>query len=87
MLDIIARPVRICRSAALTGLLAFAVVAAGPARAEGTYAQRMACTGDAFRLCSDYIPDATAVRACMIAKKPQLSEGCRATFARTTASR
>jgi len=42
--------------------------------------QEQACTGDAFRLCSSEIPDVQRVTACMVAKKSQLSPGCRAQF-------
>lgn len=42
--------------------------------------QEQACTGDAFRLCSSEIPDVSRVTACMVAKKSQLSPGCRAQF-------
>lgn len=66
-------------------ILGLAVVAAtaslGKAQ-EATSAQRVACTPDAWRLCSDEIPDASAVKACMIAKIDQLSGTCRATFPR-----
>jgi hypothetical protein len=42
--------------------------------------QEQACTGDAFRLCSSEIPDVNRVTACMVAKRSQLSPGCRAQF-------
>jgi hypothetical protein len=42
--------------------------------------QQQACMGDAFRLCSGAIPDVDQVTACMVAKKSQLSPGCRAFF-------
>jgi len=42
--------------------------------------QEQACTGDAFRLCSSEIPDVDRVTACMVARKSQLSPGCRAFF-------
>ena len=42
--------------------------------------QQQACTPDAFRLCSDAIPDVDRVTACMIARKSQLSPGCRVYF-------
>ena len=45
-----------------------------------TQEQQQLCTGDAMRLCSSEIPDVDRVTACMIAKKSQLSEGCRAVF-------
>jgi hypothetical protein len=54
---------------------------------EATYAQRMACTPDAFRLCSSHIPDADAVRICMIANKAKLSAACLATFPRDVVTR
>jgi hypothetical protein len=64
------------------------LAAAATARAEeATYAQRVACTPDAFRLCSAEIPDADAVKSCMIAKKAQLSAACRAMFPKEVVSR
>ncbi len=42
--------------------------------------QQQACSGDAFRLCGPEIPDVDRVTACMVAKKAQLSPGCRAFF-------
>ncbi len=42
--------------------------------------QQQACTPDAFRLCGDAIPDVDRVTACMIARKAQLSPGCRLYF-------
>jgi hypothetical protein len=39
----------------------------------GTPEQRAACTSDAFRLCSNYIPDATSVENCLRQKKSQPS--------------
>ncbi|THD64263.1 MAG: hypothetical protein E7813_16835 [Bradyrhizobium sp.] len=45
-----------------------------------TAEQQQACSGDAFRLCSSEIPDVDRVTVCMIAKKSQLSPGCRVFF-------
>jgi len=42
--------------------------------------QQQACTGDAFRLCSSAIPDVDRVTACMVARKAELSPGCRVFF-------
>jgi hypothetical protein len=42
--------------------------------------QQQACTGDAFRLCSDAIPDVDRVAVCMIRRKSELSPGCRVFF-------
>ncbi len=47
---------------------------------QGTPEERAACTPDAFRLCSAYIPDAAAVEACLRLRKPNLSGACRAVF-------
>jgi hypothetical protein len=53
---------------------------AAPAMAQGTQAQRDACTGDAMRLCGEHIPDAGRTGACLNAKRAQLSPACRAVF-------
>src|ERR1700712_6089794 len=42
--------------------------------------QQQACSGDAFRLCGPEIPDVDRVTACMVARKAELSPGCRAFF-------
>jgi hypothetical protein len=42
--------------------------------------QEQLCTGDAFRLCSSEIPNVERVTACMIQKRSQLSDGCKAVF-------
>lgn len=42
--------------------------------------QEQMCTGDAMRLCGTEIPDVGRVTACMIQKKAQLSDGCKAVF-------
>jgi hypothetical protein len=46
------------------------------ANAEVSDAVRQACTPDAMRLCSEFIPDAGKVRTCMMRKRRELSEGC-----------
>ena len=60
-------------------LLAGALAAfCGPDRAgaQAVDAQQ-ACTPDAMRLCSEFIPDRGRVASCMMSKRSQLSEGCR----------
>ncbi len=47
---------------------------------EVTEQQREACEPDAFRLCSNEIPDIPRVTACMTANKARLSAPCRAVF-------
>jgi hypothetical protein len=46
----------------------------------GTPEQRAACTPDAFRLCSSYIPDPTRVEYCLRQNKSGLSNACRSVF-------
>jgi hypothetical protein len=57
-----------------------ATVPAAPALAQGTLAQRMACTADALRLCSSFIPDADAITACLRDKNAELGDACRTAF-------
>ncbi|MBW7961405.1 hypothetical protein [Bradyrhizobium sp. BR 10261] len=66
-------------------LFAAVVIALGSASApaqenQGTAEQRAACTPDAFRLCSAYIPDPSGVEACLRQRKSNLSEACKAVF-------
>jgi hypothetical protein len=63
-----------CWVVLLTGALFCHLDRAG---AQGTDAERQACTPDAMRLCSDSIPDVAKVTACMKAKHAQLSDACR----------
>ena len=52
-----------------------------PAAGQGySQAQEQACTPDAMRLCSAFIPDVDRITVCMIQNKSQLSPGCRAHF-------
>lgn len=46
----------------------------------GTPEQPAACTPDAFRLCSNYIPDADKVESCLRQRKLDLSLDCRSVF-------
>jgi hypothetical protein len=45
---------------------------------EGTFAQRRACEPDVVRLCSDFIPDSSAITNCLKRNKRRLSADCRA---------
>ena len=42
--------------------------------------EEQACSGDAMRLCGPEIPDVDRITACMIARKDELSPGCRVFF-------
>ena len=48
--------------------------------AQGTRAQRMACAGDVWRLCSAAIPSVDRIVACLKREKARLSPGCQAVF-------
>ncbi len=48
-----------------------------PAAAQGSDEAREACTPDAMRLCSEFVPDVPRITACMNAKHRQLSAACR----------
>ncbi len=63
-----------CVLVVLTGVL---VYRADTVLAQGTDAERQACTPDAMRLCGDAIPDVAKVTGCMKVKYSQLSEPCR----------
>ena len=60
--------------------MSFALAALGTAANAYTAEQQQMCTGDAMRLCSSEIPDVDRVTACMVQKRAQLSDGCRAVF-------
>jgi hypothetical protein len=64
----------VCLLAVLAGVF---VYRADGAAAQGSDAERQACTPDAMRLCADAIPDVAKVTACMKAKYSQLSPPCR----------
>lgn len=58
----------------------FALAALSTAAQAYTPEQEQMCTGDAMRLCSSEIPDVERVTACMVQKRAQLSDGCKAVF-------
>jgi hypothetical protein len=57
-------------------LSAVLLVAPVSAFAQGTDAQRDACTPDAFRLCAQYMPDADRITACLRNSGSRLSRPC-----------
>jgi hypothetical protein len=61
---------------AITTAFAFALLTS----ASQAYTPEQMCTGDAMRLCGSEIPDVERVTACMIQKRAQLSDGCKAVF-------
>jgi hypothetical protein len=53
------------------------MVAATPAAAQGTPEQRAACEQDAYRFCSQYIPDENRTASCLRRYRVALSPACR----------
>jgi hypothetical protein len=68
---------RACTMLFATG---FALAALETAANAYTAEQQQMCTGDAMRLCWSEIPDVDRVTACMVQKRAQLSDGCKAVF-------
>jgi hypothetical protein len=67
---------RICYGAAAAAFLLLTSVLQTSAFAQGTQAQRDACTPDALRLCGAYMPDPGRIEACLRASGPSLSRPC-----------
>lgn len=67
-------------SGILAGGLAVAAHAALADEYRGTFAQRMACTPDVFKLCGSEIPDVSRIVACLRQNQTQLGAPCRAVF-------
>jgi hypothetical protein len=68
----------------LTAVAALALLtAAAPASVRTAAAEtpREACTHDAFRLCSDAIPDVEKTKACLAQNRASLSPLCKTAFA------
>jgi hypothetical protein len=61
--------------------IAVTLGAAGMATAQ-TSDEQAACKDDAFRVCSDAIPDRDQVAKCLILKRDAISEACRTVMAR-----
>src|ERR1700737_1597975 len=57
-----------------------ATVSPTPSFSQGTLAQRTACTPDALRLCSAFIPNADEITTCLREKNAELSDACRTAF-------
>jgi hypothetical protein len=53
------------------------MVAVTPAVAQGTQEQRAACEQDAYRFCSQYIPDENRTASCLRRYRVSLSPACR----------
>jgi hypothetical protein len=65
----------------LAPLAALSLYSLAVANAQGSPDAREACTPDAMRLCSEFIPDVAKITACMKAKHSLLSVSCRTAMA------
>jgi hypothetical protein len=72
----ILRPMALAQWSVSLALLS-ATVSPAPSFSQGTLAQRMACTPDALRLCSAFIPNADEVTTCLRERNAELSDACR----------
>ena len=70
----------ILRLAMPASLALMAGLAPSLVAAQGTPQQRAACEDEAKWLCSNYIPDEGAIKACMLRNLKALSPRCRAMF-------
>jgi hypothetical protein len=70
------------QSAIIAGsiLTLMAISYASPASAQGTAPQRSACMGDAFRFCSEDIPNVARIEACLLQNRERLHPACQAQF-------
>ena len=57
-----------------------ATISPAPSFAQGTLAQRMACTPDVLRLCSEFIPNVDDITICLRERNAELSDACRKVF-------
>ena len=64
----------------------FSTLSSNASFAFSAEAQQM-CTGDAFKLCSDEIPNIPKITARMMKKRASLSTGCRAVMDRDLAQK
>ncbi|HEU4805963.1 MAG TPA: hypothetical protein VFS91_09195 [Nitrobacter sp.] len=67
-------------SGILAGGIAAAAHVAPAEEYRGTFAQRMACTPDVFRLCRSEMPDVGRIVACLRQNQTLLGAPCRAVF-------
>ena len=62
---------------AMAGVLTVLIVAAGPSPAAAQASDAAdRCTPDVMRLCSEFVPDADRITACLKSKRKQLTPSC-----------
>jgi hypothetical protein len=62
----------------VASVLAFGILTTGALA--HTAEQEQMCSGDAMRLCGEFIPNVDRITACMIQKYSRLSDGCKSVF-------
>ena len=72
--------IKTLRVVGMTAAVALSLTSFAAHAVEATAEQRRACTPDAFRLCSQHIPNIEAITACMTANKSKLSPACKQVF-------
>jgi hypothetical protein len=55
-------------------------ISPAPSFSQGTLEQRLACTPDVLRLCSEFIPNVDEITICLREKNAELSDACRTVF-------
>jgi hypothetical protein len=70
------RPMPLARWCVSLALLS-ATTSSALSFSQGTREQRLACTPDALRLCSAFIPNADEITNCLREKNAELSDACR----------
>jgi hypothetical protein len=76
---------RTFRQARATVALAIGLCAASTSSFAFSPEAQQLCSGDAFRFCSSAIPNVSAVTACMLKQRANLSAGCRTVMDRDLA--
>jgi len=70
------RPMPLAQLCVSLALLS-ATASPAPAFSQGTREQRLACTSDALRLCSAFIPNTDEIKSCLRERNAELSDACR----------
>ena len=78
---------RLSRTIAALALAILILAPVVPASAQGTAEQRSACMGDAFRFCSRFIPNVSAIEGCLEQNVSRLHPACAAEFGSYRTSR
>ena len=73
------RPMPLARRCLSLALLSATVLPA-PCFSQGTLEQRLVCTPDVLRLCSEFIPNADEITICLGERNAELSDACRTAF-------